>query len=98
DGHVTGVQTCALPIFIVRHFEIFGRGSLADARGGVVHRTVARAEITAERAAVLALANAQGHAAEMGADPQGDQPVGLAGLGPLQIGRASCRERESLAW
>ena len=69
--------------FIVRHVQVLRRRPLPDARRGVVHRAVARAEIAAVRAAVLALADAERHAAEMGADAERDQPVLLARLGPL---------------
>ena len=68
---------------IFRHFEIVRRRAFADARGGVVMRAVAGAEIAAILAAILALGRAQRNAAEMGADAQRDQPLRLALLGPL---------------
>src|SRR3546814_8474381 len=61
--------------FIGRHDQIRGCRALTDARRGVIVRAVARAEITAEIAAILALGSAERHTAQMGADAQGDQPV-----------------------
>src|SRR3546814_11511834 len=55
----------------------------ADARRGIVVRAVTRAEIAAEIAARLALGRAERDAAQVGADAERDQPVFLAGLGPL---------------
>src|SRR3546814_16584978 len=72
--------------FIGRHDQIRGCRALTDARRGVIVRAVARAEITAEIAAILPLGGAERHAAQMGADAERDQPVLLAGLG--EIGRA----------
>src|SRR3546814_15181809 len=60
-----------------------GCRALTDARRGVIVRAVARAEITAEIAAILPLGGAERHAAQMGADAERDQPVLLAGLGAL---------------
>src|SRR3954471_13777652 len=68
---------------VIRHLEVERRRPLPDARRGVVHRPVAWAEIAAVRAAVLALANAQRNAAEVGANTERDQPIRLAGLSPL---------------
>src|SRR3546814_4938062 len=62
----------------LRHFQVLGRGALTDAGGSVVGRPVAGAEIAAIFALVLALARAQRHAAQMGADAHGDQPLLLA--------------------
>src|SRR5688500_1418341 len=69
--------------FILRHLEIDRRRTFADAGGGVVMRSVARAEIAAILAAALAFRRAERHAAEMGTDPQCDQPLWLAGLGAV---------------
>src|SRR5579863_3444650 len=68
---------------IVRHFQVLGSRTFADARGGIVLRTVARAEIAAEFTAVFLGGDAQRYAAEVGTDAHGDQPFRLAGLGPL---------------
>src|SRR6478609_6067474 len=68
---------------IFRHFEILRCRPLPDARRSVVHRAVARAEIAAVRPLGLAFADAQRNATQMGADAERDQPVLLAGLGPL---------------
>src|SRR3546814_16653038 len=65
---------------IGRHFQIPGRRALADARGGVVVRPVARAEIAAVIAARFALGGANRHAAAMGAYAERYQPASLAGL------------------
>src|SRR3546814_12437516 len=62
---------------------ILGRRAFADARRGIVVRAVTRAEIAAEIAARLALGRAERDAAQVGADAERDQPVFLAGLGPL---------------
>jgi hypothetical protein len=92
---------------IFGNLEVLRRGALADAARGIISRAVARAEIAAERPAILALARAEGHAAEMGAYAQGDQPVGMAFLGALlqrlriaqarhgnRVGRGDLRRRE----
>src|SRR3546814_19072091 len=63
---------------ILRNLEVRRRGAFTDARGGVVVRSVARAEIAAVIALVLAFCRAQRNAAQMGADAKRDQPVGLA--------------------
>src|SRR3546814_13530590 len=76
-------DVCSSDLVIGRHFQIPGRRALADARGGVVVRPVARAEIAAVIAARFALGGAKRHAAEMGADAERYQPVFLAGLGAL---------------
>src|SRR5688500_17231436 len=69
--------------FILRHLEIDRRRTFADAGGGVVMRPVAGAEIAAILAAALAFRRAERHAAEMGAHAERDQPLRLAGLGPI---------------
>src|SRR3546814_20099842 len=63
-----------------------GCRALTDARRGVIVRAVARAEITAEIAAILPLGGAERHAAKMGADAERDQPVLLAGVGAVTAG------------
>src|SRR5437868_13133144 len=60
---------------IVWHFEILWRRPLPDARRGVVHRPVARAEIAAVRTPVLAFGDAERHTAEVGTHAKRDQPV-----------------------
>src|SRR5688500_15222570 len=69
---------------IFRHGEVEWRRAFADASGGVVVRPMAWAEIAAILAAVLARGDTQGDAAQMGADAERDQPILLAGLGPLR--------------
>src|SRR3954454_7209914 len=64
---------------VLRHFQVLWCRSLPDAGSGVVHRSVTRAEIAAVGPAVLAFTDAQGHATEMRAHTERDQPVGLAG-------------------
>src|SRR5690606_41050097 len=84
--HVTGVQTCALPIsagVTERHVELLDRnrwfrGLPADAISEMVGMARLRRLEDGQRL----------HA-------QGDLPDGLYGVstGAMQIGRASCRER-----
>src|ERR1700709_1432367 len=61
--------------FVIGNGEVLGCRPLANARRGVVLRAVARAEITAELAAIIAFVDPQRDAAEVGANAQGDQPV-----------------------
>src|SRR5947208_13356953 len=68
---------------VIRHLEVERRRPLPDSRCGIVHRPVAWAEIAAVRAAVLAFADPQRNAAEVGAHAKRDQPIRLARLGPL---------------
>src|SRR5678816_2309603 len=68
--------------------QIERRGTAADAPGGVVFRTVARAEPAAVLAARLRRLLALRHAAEMGAHADHDQPFGL--LDPLLVGLRIC--------
>src|SRR5205823_8453024 len=93
DKLVTGVQTCALPISIIRgpgtavrsvalpaHEQ---RGPLGPGAGGVGRTAVARPDHSPA-------APAQGPDAQPGAYPRGgERPPGSAD----EIGRASCRER-----
>src|SRR3546814_3064082 len=77
---------------IGRHGQVERGRASADAPGGVVVGAMAGAEPAAEVASVLARLLAQRHAAEMGADADDDEPLGLLdarriGL-RIEIGRA----------
>src|SRR5690349_4961752 len=63
--------------------QVQRRRALTDARGRIVVRAVARAEIAAEVALGLPFADAERHAAKMGADAERNQPLALAGLGAV---------------
>src|SRR5690606_41062842 len=82
DFHVTGVQTCALPIFKeLNHRNVVPCVGLGAARSGLV--------VAFRRAypnPLLLMAKA--HAAEERRDRRALYPSV-----PLEIGRASCRER-----
>src|SRR5207253_4982113 len=89
DGHVTGVQTCALPIFLLVK---------------VLHRVAARLGQVVELGEVVLLvgrvlaARRDVHGGVLLAQAAGRERVAalLAELGQrqvLEIGRASCRER-----
>src|ERR1700722_16834818 len=67
---------------IGRHRQIGRRGPLANTAGGVVLRTMARAE----EAVVIALMGDR-DAAKVGADADHDQPLVVAFLDPGLIGR-----------
>src|SRR5690606_39687872 len=93
--HVTGVQTCALPISGVLGFEALSRGArevLFVERSPVAVRALERA------AAALGATGARIHAGDARELLQGGGPgtYDVAFLDPPfdQIGRASCRERE----
>src|SRR5690606_39658396 len=85
DFHVTGVQTCALPIFMVH------RTSYMFITGPDVIRTVTREEVTKSD-----LGGADTHSRISGVAHMacGDEQTCLASIRKLmsfQIGRASCR-------
>src|SRR5439155_14969166 len=80
DGHVTGVQTCALPIY-----EAAARGVDAGAHGHVP-RLRARSR---RRAAPEPVPDGARRSGEGGAG----RSVARRRDAPSQIGRASCRER-----
>src|SRR5437870_11434654 len=85
DGHVTGVQTCALPIFTVGLGGAPGSASLAFPGGNGGDTLIP--EILDASGNVLALA----HGGSGGLfTPCGPLPTGGSGG---EIGRASCRER-----
>src|SRR6476620_10061876 len=60
---------------VIRNHKVLRCRPLTNACRSVVGRTMARAEIAAERTAVLTLARAQRHAAEVGTYAERDQPV-----------------------
>src|SRR5712691_8338909 len=63
--------------FVGRHGEVLRRRALADARRGIVDRTVAGAEPSLIGPAVVARLVAERNAAEMGADADDDEPFRL---------------------
>src|SRR5215207_9209457 len=69
--------------FVLRDLEIKRRRAFANARRGIVVRTVTRTEVAAELALDLTLARAERDAPQVGADAHRDQPVLLARLGPV---------------
>src|SRR5439155_11293705 len=87
DGHVTGVQTCALPIFSVEvnepHFGVFEvetgrrRGTL---EGSLIPKATEAERIIPRK--------------RIGRDKKIDPPVAIR---VDQIGRASCRERSEIS-
>src|SRR5690606_39470013 len=90
DFHVTGVQTCALPILC----RLAPRGLPAPGRERLPRRN--RRPAAARLPPYLALAPAgpsatPAHPAVARTGGAGAQPA--PALGPGQIGRASCRER-----
>src|SRR5207253_4250623 len=87
SGHVTGVQTCALPISAARAGRLAGSRLLASrppegAGPSLFDR--ARARTIAGAAARRANRGAREHPLQRGGDDERPR---------LQIGRASCRER-----
>src|SRR5437870_6027142 len=84
DGHVTGVQTCALPIFVIdAQREALARlarreGDVAAGRVGLIHD------------AVVGLRMRPVHGRR-------DGEIAAADEGE-EIGRASCRERGKMGW
>src|SRR5690606_40916228 len=85
DFHVTGVQTCALPISIVAYDFGIKENILRHLSSYGVNVTVVPADTTAKEALALKpdgifLSNGPG------------DPAGLTYA--VKIGRASCRERE----
>src|SRR5207253_7991614 len=90
DGHVTGVQTCALPIYAVD----FHRRRVVDE---IEQRGECVAQADAAPAAVADVENAleflleHARVVERGVAP-GERMAGRC-VQPAQIGRASCRER-----
>src|SRR5690606_39792938 len=87
DFHVTGVQTCALPICVVG-VEISGIAVVAGAVGDRVEQVVARSH------------EVHGDSGMFGEVlPQPVAP-GVVPRAALEIGRASCRERAGgcVAW
>src|SRR3954454_21516451 len=84
DGRVGGEG-------VVGQGEVQRCWPLADAARGVVNRAVAGAEVGAIRASRVGRLVAQRHAAEVGADPDDDQPLRLldallVGLRVAQLG------------
>src|SRR5690606_40792852 len=89
DFHVTGVQTCALPIFGECHAEDLG----GDQRtiGELVERRVVRE--------IEATDGRQDHpGAQREARMKSEVDCGVLELELLEIGRASCRERVEMSW
>src|SRR5207253_4748915 len=78
DGHVTGVQTCALPILV----EV--------SSGGRLHSLFDEFGITRDKV-LAALVEVRGTQRVTSADPEGTYQA-LERFG-REIGRASCRER-----
>src|SRR5690606_40517137 len=96
DFHVTGVQTCALPICAAIHD---GHLRAAELQEAVVHAEGVECTEHMFGGVHPHIALAQGGAAG-GADHQVrvgvDHGLPLE-VGPLEIGRASCRERVEVA-
>ena len=67
-----------------RNHEVCRGRTFANAGGRIIMRSVARAEIAAKFTFYFALCSTQRHAAEMGTDAQGNQPVFLASRCPLR--------------
>src|SRR5690606_40909419 len=91
DFHVTGVQTCALPIYSHLH----GRGSV-DMKGGLAAATTALLRASDRGAAGHLLLTSDEEIGSLGAQHTRDVITDLALTGiviPEEIGRASCRER-----
>src|SRR5205823_10603838 len=91
DKLVTGVQTCALPIYLeVGESELVGllgpngagKSTLVKIACGLVRPTLGRAEVCGARAGSRDARSAMGYLAELFRFP-----------GWMKIGRASCRER-----
>src|ERR1700732_5230260 len=71
--------------FVGRHEQIERRRTLADARRGIIDRTVAWAEPATERTAVIARLVAQREAAEMRTHPDNDEPFRLLDPGGIRL-------------
>src|SRR5207253_7810742 len=85
DGHVTGVQTCALPIYVAEGDALL---QLEAEPGGIDPPPEPRGELVEQPARARVDSRAVAERAE-------GMEGGLAHLGVpgAQIGRASCRER-----
>src|SRR5690606_39880717 len=87
DFHVTGVQTCALPISLEAALRLGGHVTTASCRDGESALTAVEHSVGGFHAAVVDMQL-----------PGMDGPETIRGLRerlPDQIGRASCRERGS---
>src|SRR5204862_3640661 len=87
DLYVTGVQTCALPIYAQRRENLPALGDLADAE--VAHAMARQA---------AALGPAQPDAAARGTAHAGDGLDQRSLAGAVEIGRASWRARAWRSW
>src|SRR5206468_6736391 len=88
DLIVTGVQTCALPIFRARHHCALDRGKLLLHRGH--HASVRRALLAQLGELAAARRDERGQRLALAA-PELDLALALLDVA-AQIGRASCRE------
>src|SRR5690606_41035007 len=92
DFHVTGVQTCALPIYVVPWPGVLAVGDVARTpRGALLQRRgwAARLDHDDPRVPLLRQLLRDHRGSDAGAD---DQDIALDDHA-REIGRASCRER-----
>src|SRR5579862_9517555 len=82
--------------FVGRDGEVARRRTLADARGRIVDRTVARAEPALIGAAVIARLVAERDAAEMRADADDDEPFRFFDPVGILLRVAQCRHIDIL--
>src|SRR5207253_6429313 len=90
DGHVTGVQTCALPIFIDPS-QALPVGKLTGAKLLLTGRVLALGDNTLLSARVIAVET--GRVQGVSLPSPGELSVDQAADRLAEIGRASCRER-----